>query len=514
MKVFNFKNLLLLFFVGLLTACSSSKNSSDYESSIPVEGKDLIVSFRLDQLIEKSDILNLIKKEEYQDIYQTIQATSTDLFSIISFLKEPKENGLNLKKPIYLLSSSQTKENYLFSLPLEDASKLRKLLDNTAELSKQSYKIGDFEYYTLDTETVQILINSSALLIVYNKGEQITDDFLTDNTLDKQCYFAQLKENDITVALNTKSFSKKALDIPQVMKFYSDLYASTYDKLTGDMYQVIGVNFEPSKLTVKQEIHLSNQEDQELLNSWLKTYKPIKNSFATDLNKDPLLYFNVGLDGQKIAQLLAKLIDENIDTDSKELDIERIISNIDGELLVSLSDLEIGFFKQSLNLNVFVPTKDKYAFDQLIALLKSSRGIANSIVEETPNCVTLNQLGIDFYFGRKDNYIYLTTEKRITEDPIPELDSSMADSRYYKDIKGLTGYYVIDLQQLINNNFLKNYILQFVKEGAIKDFIFNLDYFEMKTNKDFKTDIVITQKDSKDNFLKTFTTAALELSKM
>ena len=520
MRKYLFRNMLLLFSISLFVSCSGSKSKTTYEALIPVNQADIITAINFDKLLTKSDLHNLATPEEWQQVKlllsQSIdQQESVDF--IFNLLQNPNKSPLDLSQTTYIVARLKEEgiKHVLFASAVKEESQIVKLLEGLED-STSSNEFENYKHYEING--VHILV-AKQICFVYSGGDKDDLKLLinSQSTLSEQRFLTHLKESDIGFAFDLKTWSSNYQNLLAQSTPASTLSLdSFYSQFEGPIFQIAEINFEQGKVIMNQKIEVESEQDQATLTHLKEIFSPIQNTYSKWITKDPLLYASFGLNGEKTYPVIAPLLEKsNLITNPDVLNfIQLLAKSTQGDFAVSLSDLEIGFFKQAAKVNLFIPIKEDSIYQKLIALLKSDENFSSLIKNESAEMIQLTALGQDVYIGKATDYIYLSTDKRFTQDPVEVVNNPLSETRYFSNSQNAVSYISLDLAQLIQNPMVQTLVVSSIEQEPIKQLLQSLDYLDFRSNSDFTSQGQLVLKGTKDNALKVLTLALLELSRM
>ena len=132
---------------------------------------------------------------------------------------------------------------------------------------------------------------------------------------------------------------------------------------------------------------------------------------------------------------------------SKKINLQQLISSIDGELTMGLIDIiSSGSYGYSPNLVFFAKVKD----DSILNFLKDNLQLVG-ITTLSENQYLISWSGTSIYFGMKDNkYLYVSTDKNIIDNLSNGIESPLSKTSFAEIFKS-GGAMLINTQQILQN---------------------------------------------------------------
>ncbi len=377
----------------ILSSCSSSPENLE---AIPKE-TNIVSVIDIYSIIQKGKLQEVTELKSFTKFNRLIKEESKKLSKIINNVTEdPAMSGINFKTDMFAFYKNDREDERFMCLSIEinNKKKFTAFLDDVLEefddIKGISYDIEKYKNYNQASIGDQIIIGwdeDKAILL-------IADNYESRKSLDTEIeILMDLKEEDqITANAEFNKFyeGKKDLSVWFSTNLFEDDYSfreiqKEIDYDLADNYMSLYLNFGDDNISLLTQI-TPNSEIQELMNEndvWdnsfngqLLNYFP-KTSYATAaISIDPMSYYNIIKQDDKISQMLSELETES------ELDLKDLLESIKGNAVYSLfgfEDIEYTYmeFGSYFNEDMASELSQKYSIDQSGYISPEDRELLN-----------------------------------------------------------------------------------------------------------------------------------------
>ena len=290
-----------------LAACSKT---SEYTNVIPADAS-VVASINLKSLASKAGLDDKENEAAKQKVLEALKSgmNAATFQQLEKVMKNPGESGIDVESPFYVFSSSS------FPYPtvvgkVNNEDKLHASLDVMAK-EQICQPVGEADGYSFTTMNSGLLVFNSSTILVVN----VCGTTQTDKAKESSTYLLKpTASNSIVKSGAFQKMEKQKSDI----NFFASMTAipSTYrDQITmglptevkaEDITLIGGLNFEKGKIALKTENYTENEAVKTLLKKQMESVGKANNTFVKYFPASTLMFFNVGVKGGELYNLLSE----------------------------------------------------------------------------------------------------------------------------------------------------------------------------------------------------------------
>lgn len=442
-KIFN--NLLL---IGILFLVSCSPKT-EYTHALP-KNASIVVGMELDQMANKAG-LNGSEGEKVVKKLKTLmkgglQGDAAQLAERI--IDQPSESGLSFDDKVYLFATPHA-EALAILAKVTDEGKLETLMN---VLQKESIATPLREEsgcrWTQVGGALCAFNNGTFLLLQPSKGDAsgMKGTLLSLMRQKEGEGFASLPEftkieapgNDIASVMNLSAVPYE-LTTPLRMGLSADIRLE-------DIKYFVSANFEPGKVVMNSESLISNPKILGFFDTMDKVIQPIQGKYLDYYQGNTLLWASGRIDGKELYHMLCQnpTIKQMLDNPLLPVDVEYIFSSIQGDFAVGRSTL----YTDNYLLYADVTNSDFLkTFEDLRPMLALTGGQIVLDNVGTDEYVMRTYEG-NYYFGVKDNRLYVTNNRSFAEEAGRTYGASMGVKPWSAEVKQNRLYASVNLSAI------------------------------------------------------------------
>lgn len=442
-KIFN--NLLL---IGILFLASCSPKT-EYTHALP-KNASIVVGMELDQMANKAG-LNGSEGEKVIKKLKTLmkgglQGDAAQLAERI--IDQPSESGLSFDDKVYLFATPHA-EALAILAKVTDEGKLETLMN---VLQKESIATPLREEsgcrWTQVGGALCAFNNGTFLLLQPSKGDAsgMKGTLLSFMRQKEGEGFASLPEftkievpgNDIASVVNLSAVPYE-LTTPLRMGLSADIRLE-------DIKYFVSANFEPGKVVMNSESLISNPKILGFFDTMDKVIQPIQGKYLDYYQGNTLLWASGRIDGKELYRMLCQnpTIKQMLDNPLLPVDVEYIFSSIQGDFAMGRSTL----YTDNYLLYADVTNSDFLkTFEDLRPMLALTGGQIVLDNVGTDEYVMRTYEG-NYYFGVKDNRLYVTNNRSFAEEAGRTYGASMGVKPWSAEVKQNRLYASVNLSAI------------------------------------------------------------------
>ncbi|MBQ3190087.1 MAG: DUF4836 family protein [Bacteroides sp] len=442
-KIFN--NLLL---IGILFLVSCSPKT-EYTHALP-KNASIVVGMELDQMANKAG-LNGSEGEKVVKKLKTLmkgglQGDAAQLAERI--IDQPSESGLSFDDKVYLFATPHA-EALAILAKVTDEGKLETLMN---VLQKESIATPLREEsgcrWTQVGGALCAFNNGTFLLLQPSKGDAsgMKGTLLSLMRQKEGEGFVSLPEftkieapgNDIASVVNLSAVPYE-LTTPLRMGLSADIRLE-------DIKYFVSANFEPGKVVMNSESLISNPKILGFFDTMDKVIQPIQGKYLDYYQGNTLLWASGRIDGKELYRMLCQnpTIKQMLDNPLLPVDVEYIFSSIQGDFAVGRSTL----YTDNYLLYADVTNSDFLkTFEDLRPMLALTGGQIVLDNVGTDEYVMRTYEG-NYYFGVKDNRLYVTNNRSFAEEAGRTYGASMGVKPWSAEVKQNRLYASVNLSAI------------------------------------------------------------------
>lgn len=440
-----FTNLLL---IGILFLVSCSPKT-EYTHALP-KNASIVVGMELDQMANKAG-LNGSEGEKVVKKLKTLmkgglQGDAAQLAERI--IDQPSESGLSFDDKVYLFATPHA-EALAILAKVTDEGKLETLMN---VLQKESIATPLREEsgcrWTQVGGALCAFNNGTFLLLQPSKGDAsgMKGTLLSLMRQKEGEGFASLPEftkieapgNDIASVVNLSAVPYE-LTTPLRMGLSADIRLE-------DIKYFVSANFEPGKVVMNSESLISNPKILGFFDTMDKVIQPIQGKYLDYYQGNTLLWASGRIDGKELYRMLCQnpTIKQMLDNPLLPVDVEYIFSSIQGDFAMGRSTL----YTNNYLLYADVTNSDFLkTFEDLRPMLALTGGQIVLDNVGTDEYVMRTYEG-NYYFGVKDNRLYVTNNRSFAEEAGRTYGASMGVKPWSAEVKQNRLYASVNLSAI------------------------------------------------------------------
>lgn len=445
----------LIVLLAFITACSSKE---EYTNVIPADAS-IVASINVETLAKKAGINDKDNEVAKQKLLNTLKSGmgTTTFETLEKIIKNPAESGIDFSSPIYHFSSrSLPYPSILYKVDKEE--NIRKTIEALVkeQICQPIKEENGINYSSIYGKLVAF--NNTALLMIDAYDEaQIKDAKICTATL-----FKQTKENSIHKVGCFNEMQKKKGDIC----FFGSMAAipSEYSEqmklgLPADVnpeeIMVIGdITFDKGKVSLQAENYSENNTIKQLLDKQKQSFKKLNNSFTKYLPASTLLFFNCGVKGDAIYDLLSK--NENMRKYIPQTETEKmkdLFKSFNGDISGGLINVTMN---KAPSFVAYAEAENALSLD-LLYKNRQNLGLkkSESIIQLSKNEYVYKNKEMNLFFGFKTNYIYATNDEMLYKSIGKEIDKSIKDAPYIQDMKDKEFFMSLNIEAILDLPLIK-----------------------------------------------------------
>ena len=437
-----------ILFIGILFLASCSPKT-EYTHALP-KNASIVVGMELDQMANKAG-LNGSEGEKVVKKLKALmkgglQGDAAQLAERI--IDQPSESGLSFDDKVYLFATPHA-EALAILANVTDEGKLETLMN---VLQKESIATPLREEsgcrWTQVGGALCAFNNGTFLLLQPSKGDAsgMKGTLLSLMRQKEGEGFASLPEftkieapgNDIASIVNFSAVPYE-LTTPLRMGLSADIRLE-------DIKYFVSANFEPGKVMMNAESLISNPKILGFFDTMDKVIQPIQGKYLDYYQGNTLLWASGRIDGKELYHMLCQnpTIKQALDNPLLPVDVEYIFSSIQGDFAVGRSTL----YTDNYLIYADVTNSDFLkTFEDLRPMLALTGGqivLDNVGVNE----YVLRTYEGNYYFGVKNNRLYVTNNRSFAEEAGRTYGASMGVKPWSEEVKQNRLYASVNLSAI------------------------------------------------------------------
>lgn len=438
-----------------LTACSKT---SEYTNVIPADAS-VVASINLKSLASKAGLNDKENETAKQKVLEALKSgmNAATFQQLEKVMKNPSESGIDIESPFYVFSSSS------FPYPtvvgkVSNEDNLHASLDMMAK-EQICQPISEADGYSFTTMTGSLLaFNSSTVLVVNVSGTTQTEkakEAITnllkqtaDNSIVKSGAFQKMEKQKSDI-----NFLASMEAIPATYRNQISMGLPTEVK-TEDITLVGGLNFEKGKIALKTENYTENEAVKALIKKQMESFGKANNTFVKYFPSSTLMFFNVGVKGEGLYNLLSENKEfRNTISIAKADEVKELFSSFNG-------DISAGLINVTRNIApTFMLYADVKNGNALEALYKNKQSLGlkrgEDIIQLGKDEYVYKAKGMNIFFGIKDKQMYATNDELLYKNVGKAADKSIKDAPYASDMKGKNIFVAINADAILDLTVVK-----------------------------------------------------------
>ena len=426
-----------------LAACSKT---SEYTNVIPADAS-VVASINLKSLASKAGLDDKENEAAKQKVLEALKSgmNAATFQQLEKVMKNPGESGIDVESPFYVFSSSS------FPYPT--------LVGKVMAKEQICQPVGEADGYSFTTMNSGLLVfNSSTILVVNVSGTTQTDKA-------KEAITNLLKQTASNSIVKSGAFQKMEKQKSDI-NFFASMTAipSTYrDQITmglptevkaEDITLIGGLNFEKGKIALKTENYTENEAVKALLKKQMESVGKANNTFVKYFPASTLMFFNVGVKGGELYNLLSENKEfRNTVSIAKADEVKELFSSFNGDISAGLIN---GTMSSAPTFMMYADVKNGNALE-MIYKNKESLGLkrGEDIMQLGKDEYVYKTRGMNIFFGIKDKQMYATNDELLYKNVGKAADKSVKDAPYASDMKGKSLFIAINAEAILDLPIVK-----------------------------------------------------------
>ena len=298
--------------------------------------------------------------------------------------------------------------------------------------------VGEADGYSFTTMNSGLLVfNSSTILVVNVSGTTQTDKAKEAITN----LLKQTASNSIVKSGAFQKMEKQKSDIPTEVK-------------AEDITLIGGLNFEKGKIALKTENYTENEAVKALLKKQMESVGKANNTFVKYFPASTLMFFNVGVKGGELYNLLSENKEfRNTVSIAKADEVKELFSSFNGDISAGLINVTMS---SAPTFMMYADVKNGNALE-MIYKNKESLGLkrGEDIMQLGKDEYVYKTRGMNIFFGIKDKQMYATNDELLYKNVGKAADKSVKDAPYASDMKGKSLFIAINAEAILDLPIVK-----------------------------------------------------------
>lgn len=433
-----------------LTACSKT---SEYTNVIPADAS-VVASINLKPLASKAGLNDKENETAKQKVLEALKSgmNAATFQQLEKVMKNPSESGIDIESPFYVFSSSS------FPYPtvvgkVSNEDNLHASLDMMAK-EQICQPISEADGYSFTTMTGSLLaFNSSTVLIVNVSGTTQTEkakEAITnllkqtaDNSIVKSGAFQKMEKQKSDI-----NFLASMEAIPATYRNQISMGLPTEVK-TEDITLVGGLNFEKGKIALKTENYTENEAVKALIKKQMESFGKANNTFVKYFPSSTLMFFNVGVKGEGLYNLLSENKEfRHTVSIAKADEVKELFGLFNGDISAGLINVTMN---SAPTFMMYADVKNGNALETIYKN-KQSLGMkrGEDIIQLGKDEYVYKTKGMNIFFGMKDKQMYATNDELLYKNVGKAADKSIKDAPYASDMKGKNIFVAINADAILD----------------------------------------------------------------
>lgn len=438
-----------------LTACSKT---SEYTNVIPADAS-VVASINLKSLASKAGLNDKENETAKQKVLETLKSgmNAATFQQLEKVMKNPSESGIDIESPFYVFSSS----SFPYPAIVGKVSNEDNLHTSLDVMTKEQIcqPVSEADGYSFTTMNgILLAFNNSTVMIVTVNGTSQTDkakkgitDLMkqtADNSIVKCGAFQKMEQQKSDV-----NFFASMKTIPATYRNQASMGLPAEVK-PEDITLVGGLNFEKGKIALKSENYTENDAVKALLKKQMESFGKANNTFVKYFPSSTLMFFNVGVKGEGLYNLLSENKEfRNTISIAKADEVKELFGSFNG-------DISAGLINVTRNIApTFMLYADVKNGNALEALYKNKQSLGmkrgEDIIQLGKDEYVYKTKGMNIFFGIKDKQMYATNDELLYKNVGKAADKSIKDAPYASDMKGKNIFVAINADAILDLTVVK-----------------------------------------------------------
>lgn len=503
-KIINTMNVMLLLVLAFaFTACNEQKSISKVNlNHIAATKQSLVVEVAAGQLIEKSNILNLLPKSRINEIFESAKEQNQEV-AARNFL-DFKNGAVDYESRIYVIVNPKKEESVVYG-NIKNYNKFEEAILNIAEGEDLSSPItfkGD--YMIAGADNSNVIYNKERFIITINVDADDLEELIAPkSTLAQMPYANHLAINNVDAVCfgRTEEFLymyKNIIPSYSTVNIADLLPNSAADKL----YIGANLSFEKGGIIAQTIMVPEDSAAKKEIEEYVATAKTT-GKFNSYISNNAILAGVQNMNGKLLATKqddLFRKIEQNpfISNTGLVEKLLQIVGKIDGEIAYAINSLEVSLFGAEADFSIFMEAKDKTIFSDIKNII-SETGIGIQTIND--NKISIPTPGQKTFIEYKDNYLSISSNEENKT-----VKSDVTKARYYKGDQDY-GFFVLDIKKIVEIPMIQQVLPYLGNEGV--ELVNLLDYLKFTVPNIWVAQTELRINNTSTNTLEIITKAAL-----
>ncbi|BEG99383.1 DUF4836 family protein [Bacteroides sedimenti] len=495
---FFFRLSVLMLAVLLLGSCSKDK---EYSRVIP-SNSPVVVSLNVQSIITKGGLL-----DGKESIIKQMTASMNNQ-KLARLIQNPSKAGLSIKDNAYFFMTSEKEPGLVLRVTdksdLEDAIKLMQADGMCDPLEKGT----SYSWTVLHGYGICAFDNSSLLLLKTTNARSLP--------VKEHVEKLMTQSENVGISSN-KGFQKMVAKKSDIGMFYS--FASMPDITSlsmkmglpegtdmRDLMTIVAVNFENGKIAADCEYYTENDSLMAYIKKQSEMSGYIKQAFLNRFPSSSLMFLTASVKGDRLYKVLSSSQEfKNMVQSSRftpGLDLKKSITALNGDVSMAISSFSEKGIPSFL---AYAEVTDPAAAGILYAFKSDFDQVGMTISSSGKNeyLVKSAMFPSPIHFGVRGNYFYLTNDENLYKNIGKEVAGSMAGARYEAVRNKTKGYFILDMENIMNLPLVNGAFDRFGSQGKmVHSILSKFSYMEAYNVTENKGVINIFMKNKDENVLK------------
>ena len=216
-----------------------------------------------------------------------------------------------------------------------------------------------------------------------------------------------------------------------------------------DITLVGGLNFEKGKIALKTENYTENEAVKALIKKQMESFGKANNTFVKYFPSSTLMFFNVGVKGEGLYNLLSENKEfRNTVSIAKADEVKELFGSFNGDISAGLINVTMN---SAPTFMMYADVKNGNALETIYKN-KQSLGLkrGEDIIQLGKDEYVYKTKGMNIFFGIKDKQMYATNDELLYKNVGKAADKSIKDAPYASDMKGKTIFVAINAEAILD----------------------------------------------------------------
>ena len=451
------KNLVKAGFLATLLFLSACSPKTEYTNALP-KNASMVVAVELDEMAGKAGLNGSSGEKAVGKLKSLVkgglQGEAAKLAERI--IEQPSESGLSFDEKVFLFATPHVGA-FAILAKVADEDKLEKLLE---VLEKESIAKPLREesgcQWTQVGGALCAFNNGTFLLMQPSKGDAMSmkGTLLSLMRQEKGEGFTSLPEyikveaggNDVASVINLSTIPYEWTTSLR-MGLSGDIHLE-------DIKYFVSANFEQGRVVVNSESLIQNPKIQAFFDAMDKVMQPIGGKYLDYYQGNTMVWLGGNIQGKELYEMLCQnpAINQVLKNPILPVDVEYIFSSIEGDFAIGCDNLARGNYLMYADVTNSQFLKTFEDLRPLLALTGGQIALENVGKDEY---VMRTYYG-NFWFGVKNNRLYVTTNRTWAEEVGRTYGASLARKPWAGEVKDNR------LFAMVNLNGFRNVFLQYI----------------------------------------------------